>query len=66
MEQSGAKDQEENEDQGEVEESVTRKDAGKDDDDQGAEENKDDKDNNNDDGVYTRAHEKRNSRLRTT
>lgn len=56
MEQSGAKDQEENEDQGEVEESVTGKDADKDD-DKSAVEEKEDKDNHNDDGVYTRAHE---------
>lgn len=68
MEQSGAKDQEENEDQGEVEESVTGKDAGKGDDDKGAEENKDDKDNNNDDGVYTRKKrmKKRKSRVQTS
>lgn len=60
MEQSGAKDQEENEDQGEVEESVTGKDADKDD-DKSAVEEKEDKDNHNDDGVYTRTHEKRKS-----
>lgn len=60
MEQSGAKDQEGNEDRGEVEESVTGKDADKDD-DKSAVEEKEDKDNNNDDGVYTRAHEKRKS-----
>ncbi|XP_075875020.1 ADP-ribose glycohydrolase MACROD2 isoform X5 [Nelusetta ayraudi] len=48
MEQSGAKDQEEEEDQGEVEESVTGKDADRDD-DKSAEEDKEDKDNNNDD-----------------